>query len=180
MVTTSWDRSAWVLDSSFWSGNILYLIDCVISSWFGTTYMSDCASLLCLSLLPILVISLTVCVCVYPHLWVYKTQYLMTECLPSFNWHWAKNKNKNEQIADMGVENSITAATWTKRGLVGGHQVEHLLNHEDHLDYHHHSVAGRGSQFKAKDKVQVFLLCLAASTKEDWVRCLLHELVINN
>ena len=64
MVTTSWDRSAWVLDSLFWWGNILYLIDCVISSWFGTTYMSDCASLLCLSLLSILVISLTVCVCV--------------------------------------------------------------------------------------------------------------------
>ena len=74
MVTTSWDRSAWVLDSSFWWGNILYLIDCVISSWFGTTYISDCASLLCLSLLSILVISLTVCV--YPHIWVYKTQYL--------------------------------------------------------------------------------------------------------
>ena len=36
--------------------------------------MSDCASLLCLSLLPILVISLTVCV--YPHFRVYKTQYL--------------------------------------------------------------------------------------------------------
>ena len=36
--------------------------------------MSDCASLLCLSLLSILVISLTVCV--YPHFRVYKTQYL--------------------------------------------------------------------------------------------------------
>ena len=66
----------------------------------------------------------------------------------------------------MGVEDSIAAATWTTRGLVGGHQVEHLLNHQEHLYHQHHPVAGRGSQFKAKDKVQVFLLCLAASLKK--------------
>ena len=82
----------------------------------------------------------------------------------------------------MGVESSIAAATWTTRGLVGGHQVDHQHQQQlqDHLDYHHHLVAGHSSQFEAKDKVQVFLLCLAASTKEDWVLCLLHELVINN